>query len=55
MSHADAIDLIQSGGSKVRLLIRRTGQMPNLGSGMCFINILDIMSASCLCLNCVEK
>jgi len=32
MSHSDAINLIQSGGSKVKLLIRRTGQLPNIGS-----------------------
>ncbi|XP_067928192.1 membrane-associated guanylate kinase, WW and PDZ domain-containing protein 2-like isoform X2 [Watersipora subatra] len=32
MSHADAINLIQSGGSKVKLLIRRTGQLPNIVS-----------------------
>lgn len=33
MSHADAINLIQSGGSKVKLLIRRTGQLPANLSG----------------------
>lgn len=28
MSHSDAIDVIQNGGTNVRLLIKRTGKLP---------------------------
>jgi len=34
MSHAEAIDLIQSGGSLVNLLVRRTGTLPPNISGI---------------------
>lgn len=44
MSHSDAINLIQSGGTRVQLLIRRTGQIPNnLGGMYCCYNTKLVM------------
>lgn len=45
MTHAEAIDIIQNGGSSVKLFVKRTGKLPPSFGKNCVLNI-DLLSIS---------
>lgn len=56
MTHARAIEVIKSGGRRVRLLLKRgTGQVPEYGAFPVLIHLSSLRSVYCECLSFYSK